>query len=497
MSRPFVRLALIALTIATPLVAQSPSSSTGRRGIAAITEADLKRDLYTMAGDHFRGREAGTLDELKASTWLVEQLRALGMTPAGDDGTYLQWWPMRHVRLASNSIMTVGTTTLTRLQDAFVLYPTDASIHAPLVYAGTGDAAALRGADVKGKIAVATIVAPPNAPGTEVSLREWRYARLAIARQSRALREAGAAAAILVADSVTEVAWHFLSNHADRGSYAVDSAGVEQRPQPSMPVLVVRAGLKGALEAATQGVLDLHTESFVFPSVNVVGRLPGTNRKSGEVVLFSSHQDHDGVRQPIEGDSIWNGADDNGSVSVALLAIARAWKREPGKRGALFVWQGAEERGLLGSSWYSAHPTVPKDSIVAVLNADMIGRGPADSAALLGRFPPHRNSAALVELALEANRRTARFALDTLWDQPSHPEGWYFRSDHLPYARAGYPAIEYSTLLHPDYHTPRDEPSRIDYPKLAKMTAWMYETGLLVANAAQRVMVDPGFTLER
>ncbi|MFX8519955.1 M28 family peptidase, partial [Acinetobacter baumannii] len=91
-------------------------------------------------------------------------------------------------------------------------------------------------------------------------------------------------------------------------------------------------------------------------------------------------------------DSIYNGADDNASVSVALLAIARAFRQEPGKRSALFVWHGAEERGLLGSKWYSAHPTVPKESIVAVLNGDMIGRNNPDSAALLGSQPPHRNS---------------------------------------------------------------------------------------------------------
>jgi Zn-dependent M28 family amino/carboxypeptidase len=84
-----------------------------------------------------------------------------------------------------------------------------------------------------------------------------------------------------------------------------------------------------------------------------------------------------------------------------------------------------------------------------------------------------------------------------VWDRPSHPEGWYFRSDHLPYARAGIPAIEFSTLLHPDYHTPRDEPSRIDIPKLVRMTRWMYATGWIVATAAQRPDVIPGFKLER
>ena len=157
----------------------------------------------------------------------------------------------------------------------------------------------------------------------------------------------------------------------------------------------------------------------------------------------------------------------------------------------------AEERGLLGSRWYVAHPTVPLRAIVAVLNGDMIGRNNPDSAALLGVQPPHRNSADLARLALDANARVTRFALDTIWDRPSHPEGWYFRSDHLPYARVGIPSLMFSTLLHPDYHTPRDEPSRIDVAKLTRMARWIYATGWAVAERAERPGVDPGFKLER
>ena len=167
-----------------------------------------------------------------------------------------------------------------------------------------------------------------------------------------------------------------------------------------------------------------------------------------------------------------------------MLAIARAWTRAPGSRSALFVWHGAEERGLLGSRWFVAHPTVPRGSIVAVLNGDMIGRNAPDSAALLGSQPPHRNSTALVQQALAANARETRFVVDSSWDRPTHPEGWYFRSDHLPYARAGIPALFFTTLLHPDYHTPRDNPDRIDVAKLARMTRWIYATGWAVSEVA-------------
>jgi Zn-dependent M28 family amino/carboxypeptidase len=201
------------------------------------------------------------------------------------------------------------------------------------------------------------------------------------------------------------------------------------------------------------------------------------------------------VRYSVAGDSIWNGADDNASTSVALLAIARAWVKQPSKRSALFIFHGAEERGLLGSRYHAAHPVVPLDSMVALLNGDMIGRNDPDTAALLGSQPPHRNSAALVDMAIEANQATGKFVIDSSWDRPSHPEGWYFRSDHVPYAERGVPALFFSTNLHSDYHTPRDEPKRIDYEKLTRMTRWMYMTGWIAANATVRPPMDSGFVL--
>jgi len=169
----------------------------------------------------------------------------------------------------------------------------------------------------------------------------------------------------------------------------------------------------------------------------------------------------------------------------------------PGKRSALFIWHGSEERGLMGSRWYVKHPTVPLKSIVAVLNGDMIGRNDPNTAALLGALPPHRNSPQLVEMALTANQEVAGFSVDHSWDDPQHREGWYYRSDHLPYARAGVPALFFSTLLHPDYHTPFDNPDRIDVPKLTKMTRWMYATGRMVMEVDAAPAFDPSFKLER
>ncbi len=106
----------------------------------------------------------------------------------------------------------------------------------------------------------------------------------------------------------------------------------------------------------------------------------------------------------------------------------------------------------------------------------MMGRNDPKTAALLGALPPHRNSPEFVDMAHAANKAVSQFEVDSSWDDPNHREGWYYRSDHLPYARAGIPALFFTTLLHPDYHTPFDNPDRIDIAKLTRMTRWMYAT---------------------
>jgi Zn-dependent M28 family amino/carboxypeptidase len=248
------------------------------------------------------------------------------------------------------------------------------------------------------------------------------------------------------------------------------------RPPPQPPVIWVRRALLGTLRAANQQfTAHLVTEGVLYPSVNIVGALRGTDpRLRAEYVEYSGHIDHDGVRTPIAVESIWNGAHDNGSVSVAMLAIGRAFVKHLGERSVIFVWHGAEELGLLGSRYFSTHPTVPLADIVAVLNGDMIGRNNPDTATILGVQPPHRNSTALVEMALAANERVTKFAIDSTWDRPSHPEGWYCRSDHIPYARLGIPTISFSTNLHADYHKRTDDPDRINYGKVTRMADWMW-----------------------
>jgi hypothetical protein len=463
--------------------------------LSAIKEADLKRDLYAMASDHFRGREAGTLDELKISMWWADELRKAGLEPAGDDGTYFQYFNLYRNRISPSSTISINNTPLQLWRDVLITQTAPARLSLPVVFVGKGSATELDRTDLRGK-AVA-IQASAEGINLAVSLPERRYMGYVLNRFRTELTNRGAAAIIFIADEMAERSWDQMLPAAQRGLYDIEggpNASVTERA----PVLWLRSSAAGLVRNEPLLNVQIAVESFLYPSVNIVARVPGTDKTlKAEHVLFSGHQDHDGVRLRYGQDSIYNGADDNATVSVALMAIARAFKKAPGKRSALFVWHGAEERGLLGSRWYSAHPTVASASIVAVLNGDMIGRNHPDSAALLGAQPPHRNSATLVQMAMDANNEGPKFKLDTLWDKPSHVEGWYFRSDHLPYARAGFPALFYTTLLHPDYHTPMDDAEHIDYRKLKRMTDWMYRTGWKVANAGMRPKVDEGFKLER
>lgn len=460
----------------------------------AIKETDLKRDIFELAGDAFRGRRAGTEDEMRAAAWVAQKAYEAGLKPAGDDGTYFQFFNMRRTRTADRSTMQAGNQKLVLGKDFWVTQPVDGHLDGTVTWLNSMADTAM---NLQGKIVALKIEAPKPLPATGMSLWEYRYTASAIRQQGMALRRKGVLAIIFVANDITEKGIAFIGHNYEDGSYQnvglpvtvarTNTGGLRS----TIPVILVRSSLENTIKQAAPLKADLIMETYLYPSVNVVAKATGTDAKlRNEFVLFSGHHDHDGIGNPVGQDSIWNGADDNASVTVGMLAIARAWTAKPGKRSALFLWHGAEERGLLGSRWFAVHPTVNKESIVAVLNGDMIGRNAIDSAALLGAIPPHRNSLALVNMAMQANQGLTKFKVDNSWDVATHPENWYFRSDHAPYAQAGIPAIFFTSLLHPDYHTPKDEPQYISIPKLAKMTRWMYATGWLVSQTAARPALD-------
>ena len=486
----------LGMTIIQSAFSQKLKVENNPPGLGTIKLESIKKDMYEMAAPHFRGRSAGTLDELKAGEWLADQYRLIGLKPGGDNGTYMQYFTMWRNRVANSSKITINNKNLTLWSDVLVAQMAGKNINAPIVYLGNALDINLATVDVKGK--VVAIEANPKGINLEVSLPTWRYNRYILNKYGAKLIEKGAEAIVFIADEYGEKSWADAADNFKLGSFDI-VGGPAENITATVPVLWVHGNLKNELQQSTAQLnANIITEKFDYPSVNVIGTLSGTDKElSKEYLLYSGHIDAHGIRNEMKGDSIYYGADDNGSVNVAMLSIAGAFKKYPSKRSVIFVIHGAEERGLLGSRYYVNHPTVPLKNIVTVLNGDMIGRNNPDSAALLGVQAPHRTSVGLVDMAMAANNEGPKFKLDTLWDKPSHIEGWYFRSDHLPYARVGIPSLMYTTLLHPDYHTPQDNAQNIDYPKLKRMTEWMYRTGWKVANAAARPGLDAGFKLER
>ncbi|MEH6405734.1 MAG: M28 family peptidase [Leeuwenhoekiella sp.] len=449
--------------------------------LSAIKEAELKKDLFEMASDSMRGRRAGTLDEFRAAAWVAQQAQEAGLEPAGDDGTYFQFFNLKRTTVSAESTISLNGKNLEMWKEAWVTSPVEASVKSAVTWQKS---LADTTKSLSGKVIAMDLMPPSTLPAEGMSLWVYRYALSAIRQQAGQLIKQGAAAVILVADSTAQSQIGFFGHGFEEGKYLIE--GMDAPNTKAAPVVLVSSKFKDELmKSDAQISLQLGVNIFDYPSENVIAKVPGTDSElKNEYVLFSGHHDHDGVGVPDkEGDSIWNGADDNATVSVALLAIGRAWKANPGKRSALFVWHGAEERGLLGSRYFVRHPVVKKEAIVAVLNGDMIGRNDPDSAALLGSIAPHRNSQQLVDMAMSANDELTHFKVDTSWDAEVHPEHWYFRSDHLPYAQWGIPSLMFTTLLHPDYHTPRDEPEGIDITKLTKMTKWMYGTGWKVSES--------------
>jgi Zn-dependent M28 family amino/carboxypeptidase len=232
-------------------------------------------------------------------------------------------------------------------------------------------------------------------------------------------------------------------------------------------------------------------ERVPFTAFNVVAVVRGSDPTlSRTYVAFGAHYDHIGVVPAVNGDSIANGADDDGSGTVSLLAIARAIQRAPvhPKRSTLFVWHVGEEKGLLGSAYFVQHATVPIDSIVAQLNADMIGRNAPPLLYTVGpRAAPNNQSRRLGAVVDSVNAsEPLPFAIDRSWDSATHPEHIYERSDHFNYARMGIPVVFFTTGMHDDYHMPGDAPSKIDYEKLARVARLMRDVGIAVGNSSTR-----------
>ena len=228
-------------------------------------------------------------------------------------------------------------------------------------------------------------------------------------------------------------------------------------------------------------------------SENVIAYIEGDG-STNEVLVLTAHYDHVGM----EGDDIYNGADDDGSGTIALLEIAKAFKEAINdgyrpRRNIVFLHVTAEEKGLLGSLYYSENPIFPIEQTVTNLNIDMIGRiddAHKDSPNYVYLIGSDRLSTELHEISETANDEYVQLDLDYKYNAKDDPNRFYYRSDHFHFAKFDIPIIFYFNGTHEDYHKPTDTPDKIDYDLLAKRTKLVFHTAWEIANREERPFVD-------
>jgi len=549
---PFLLLATASLVAPAGLTAQSALHRTHspQPTVADITPGDLMTRLYIFADDSMQGREAGTIGNVKGTDYIAAELKRIGLEPAGDDGTYFQTLPYKTRTLDTLSVIAVDGAPLALERDFLPVSREPATVTG--LQAVYGGAASETGGEItreqaRGKLVV--VVAQPNSN----------------TRRMRRLSVPGAAAVALV--GLDRLPQGFRGYFTRPQGFLDDPAAPQD--EGGTPVLLVSEAAAGRMFAtpmdhlqpgATGGTVDIDlrydVQGMPYPSRNVVGIIRGSDPVlSREYVAIGAHNDHIGFSRtpvahdslriwnhvvqpegadsrgneatpdqqaevnellakyreehpgPVRMDSIANGADDDGSGSVTVLEIAEkiaAMDPKP-KRSILFVWHVGEEKGLLGSRWFTDHPTVPRDSIVAQLNMDMVGRGGADDetgqaidgTALHGGpnyvmlVGSRRLSTELGDLVEQVNTEDGHdLRFDYSFDVDNHPSNIYGRSDHYEYARYGIPIGFFTTGLHSDYHQVTDEPEYIDYEHMTKIAKLVEDVAVHVADLDHRPKVD-------
>jgi hypothetical protein len=482
--------------------------------VAAIDASALRADLTLFASDAFQGRLAGTPSARRAAEFLAERLTSMGLEPAGDSGFFQRVPLSRQVFAPTTKFLVTSRGRAAELElgeDVVPLLRLGEGVPLPklsadgeIVFAGYAMTSPQLGRDdlkldLEGKVVVFVGGAPANA---DSATRARLEAPEQLGARMGSILMRGPAAIVIVAAGKLEDDFTALAGEVLNGS--LELGATEEEPERVLPMVMFarpRAGsplLPARWPADDKPqALGRHLTAKITlgraqaASYNVVATLRGGDPAlAHSYVALGAHLDHIGVQRTPGADSIANGADDDGSGSMGLLAIARALAASPERprRSLLFVWHTGEEAGMLGSEWFVTHPTVPLDSIVAQLNADMIGRNAPDSLMLVGpRAAPNGQSRVLGGVVDSVNAALARpFTINREWDSPEHPEQIYLRSDHYSYAKRGIPIVFYTTGLHEDYHKVSDEVSKIDFDKLSRVSELIMRSALAVANRSDR-----------
>jgi Zn-dependent M28 family amino/carboxypeptidase len=514
---------------------KTAASVTTQRAVDTISAEQIRAYLTFIASDEMEGRDTPSRGLDLTAKFLAMNLTRWGFKPAGDAGSFFQRIDLRRDRTDSGQtkvelngrILTTGTDYL----------PAGGSgtVSGSLVFAGNGwfvkskEIDAYKGVDPTGKIAV--ILGAPNSFFPRgVTRADLGKAGVDSMNPHEYARSKGVVGLIYVPDFQYLANWQ--RNRArivERGSTAV--AKFQTQATSPLPAIVISPETANALFAgesqSATGIfnaaygsslpspfamntqktvtLSVANNSETIPTQNVIAVWEGSDPVlKAEYVALGAHYDHVGSGCPRAGnDTICNGADDDGSGTIALLGMAEALAKAPTrpKRSILFVWHTGEEKGLWGSRYFTEYPTVPLNQIVAQVNIDMIGRskkegdtnrrnaeltGP-DSIYLIGST---MMSTELGEIVNTVNQSYLNITFDTKYDDPKDPNRFFFRSDHYMYARKGIPVIFFFDGTHEDYHGAGDTADKIDYQKMEKVTRTIYMTTWEIANRPTRLKVD-------
>ncbi|MCL7972483.1 MAG: M20/M25/M40 family metallo-hydrolase [marine benthic group bacterium] len=439
---------------------------------ASITAGDMMGHIEYLASDELQGRDTPSPGLEKAAIYIEQAFSAAGLVPAGDDGSFIQRWTFEETTLIPSETsveVRVGDATeiLEYSTDFFVLPSGDESVTANLAFAGPIDRFLGESPPPMGG-GIAVVTTPPSM-GMEI---------LMAARNAAA---AGAAGLVLIlhpevpADVIGMVAGQIAG--AGMPAQAVPTIGVTWATAErlvsgagyELETLATDAEETGSpipMEGVAATVRTPRDRQISNPP-NVVGLIRGSDPTlSDTYVVLTAHFDHVGIGEAnAEGDSIYNGADDDASGTAVLLEVAEAFQSmpRPPARSVVFLAVSGEEKGLLGAAHFAEEPTVPLEGIIANINMDMIGRNAPDTLIAIGQ-----EFTSLGSLAKDIASRHPEIGL-TIAPDPDPSEQAFFRSDHLVFVKKDIPAIFFTTWDHEDYHQPSDEAHAIDADKAARV----------------------------
>jgi hypothetical protein len=500
-----------------------------------ITAAQLKDYLYYVASDEMGGRDTPSVGLDLTAKFMGTLLSRWGFKPAGDDGTFYQKMEMsRQVVNPASTTVSLGGQNLVYGTDFFANPAAGSIPNAPLVFGGNGWMVKSKGIepykdiDVRGKVVVIYTENFPRGVTPQEVFSSGKRGE-AWADPMTYAKMNGAVGVIAVATPNIDKNWAMIRPALERSNFVIDKLAEAAGKQLPTVYISRKAGenlLRGESNdfnkitdifgtTAPLPVFNLGTDKTAAISVlttvekamtqNVVAVWEGADPVlKNEYVAIGAHYDHDGTRPNAPGpDKIWNGADDDGSGTVAVLSIAetlaKADKRP--KRSVLFVWHAGEEKGLWGSEYFNKFPTVDIKQVVAQLNIDMIGRSkkPGDTdkrnAELTGEndiyvIGSEMMSSTLGAVTKAANDQYLKLGYNYKYDDPKDPNRFFFRSDHFHYAVNGIPIVFWFDGVHEDYHQASDTADKIDYAKMEKVTRTIFLTLWEITDLKERPKVD-------